>query len=516
MIVTGDVRHGADEVLGGVFWDLGQIGEGGDPKYPEAVLRRLAAKILDGRAHEVLVFRLCHLVRCVSVAGGGGHGWLEFFCAPQAGRAGWAAGWLRARLPAAAAGEAAPVSAAADGVALRYAGRAAPVTVSYGAMPLLAAFMEFLLNTLQYDVVRDGIEPLSRRDLAWRELQDASNALSRAVYAWLREHTRPVQDSRDFEEMARFLMARGEGGDFAAGDIDDAAVLEFWRAASLEEGSGFVTFRKTFRAFLRLAGALREEALRAGVDRPETLDDAGGWLEPADPSSPGLDRMRAPAPAPEPWSGAGDEEDAASPLEELAASEIRILLAEEAKRLALVDAHWRDLPALARSLLRDAAFGHAQGRISQALRTGAGDLGALVREPPAIRYEDEAASLERLLEHFEDLIAAAAFVLLEREGTPDGTVELDFAVAGRGRRALRAIRRKGFDDLRAGAPAAVDSLRDAVPAIIALRDRLSPLCARLRPEGSWQARQEEDERVFRAQFARLYGARGNEDREGGS
>ena len=100
--MTREVTHGADDVLKGVFWDLAQIGEAGEPKYPESILKRLAAKILDGRAHEPLVFRLCHLVRCAELAsarGGERYGWLEFFCAPLAGRADWAAGWMCARLP---------------------------------------------------------------------------------------------------------------------------------------------------------------------------------------------------------------------------------------------------------------------------------------------------------------------------------------------------------------------------------------------------------------------------------
>ena len=516
--MTREAGHGADEVLKGVFLDLGQIGEAGDPKYSEAVLRRLAAKILDGRAHELLVFRLCHLVRCASIASevaGGRYGWLEFFCASRAGRANWAANWLRARLSPIEDGSLAPASAAVDRVMLRYEGRSAPVTISYGAMPLLVAFMEFLLNTLQYDEVRDWVAPLSRRDLSWRELQDTSNALSRAVYGWLRQHTRPVQESRDFEEVARFLSERGARGDFTAGDIDDAAILQFWRAASIRPGSGFVTFRKTFRTFLRFAAALQEEILRAGLERPEALGRGPGMdgHDPADPASPGLDRMRAPSAPLHMWESGEDEDDGPSPLEEVAGSEIKLLLAEEARRLALIDAHWRDLPGLAHSLLRDAVFGHAQGRLSQALRTNAADIEALVRQPPAADFDDEVASLENLLNHLEELIAVAAFVLIGGKGEGATEHELDFGTLNRGRQALRNIRRKGFDGVRAGTPAAVKDLRAAVPGIVVLRDRLSPLCAKLRQGNPWAVRQGEDERVFRAQFSVIYGVAEPEGKE---
>lgn len=508
--MTREVTHGADDVLKGVFWDLAQIGEAGEPKYPESILKRLAAKILDGRAHEPLVFRLCHLVRCAELAsarGGERYGWLEFFCAPRAGRADWAAGWMRARLPSPDEGE--TPAAAADHVALRFEGRAEPIGISYGAMPLLAAFMEFLLNTLGYGAVREGVALLLRPHLTWKELQETANALSRAVYAWLREHTRPVQESRDFDEIVGFLLTRGGGDDFGAGDVDDAAILDFWRAASLEPTSGFLTYRKTFRAFLRFADALRDEALHGGGAETGGLALGDGWYEPPDPASPGIERMRAPSASRVAWGA--DDDEGLSPIEELESVDIKFLLAGEARRLAPLAAHRRAVAALARSLLRDAGFGHAQGRISQALRMKDADVAAVIGEPLEVRYEDEAASYARLLNHLDDLIAAAAYVLLGGENGPGRA--LDFATLSRGRRALKDIRRKGFDNIRSRESGAVEALRAAAPAILTLRERLSTLCARLAAEEAWAARQREDEPVFREQFIRIYGSAGTGDKE---
>ena len=506
--MSGDSHHGADEVLRNVFWDLSQIGDKDGPKYSEAVLRRLAAKILDGRAHELLAFRLCHLVRCASFAAenGGPQGWLEFFCAAGAGRSGWAAGWLRAWLPADRETGGLHVAATSSHAVLRYDGDCPLVTISYGAMPLLAAFMEFLLNTLHYQKVRDTVAPLSKPILNWRELQDTANALSRAVYAWLREHRRPVQESRDFEAIARFLTARGDRGDFSADDIDDAAVLAFWCGVSAEPGSTFRTYRKTLRAFLRFAEAMRDDVLREGIDSPASLDTEGerGMPEIADPSSPGLDAMRTPVPATSVWV-AGDEES--SPLEHIAGAEIKFLLANEVKRLALVDAHAPLLPELAHSVLRDACFGQTQARISQSLRMNRSAAQTLLTNSSGGRYDDEAAAFDKLLIHLEGLMDAAAFVLVGGDGGGDGdnVRTLDFEALGRGRRALKGLRRQGFDELRTGAPEAVEALRRAVPGIIELRDRLAPLCARLSAEAPWAGRQDEDEPVFREQFARIYG-----------
>ncbi len=517
--MTGRILHGADEVLQGALWDLGQIGDENGPKYPDAVLRRLAAKVLEGRAHEPLVFRLCHLARAAAFAAEeGSMGWLEFFCDPGAGRAGWAAGWFHARLPAEGGGssEGPPVTRGAAEVVLRYSSRAEPVTVSFGAMPLLAAFMEFLLNTLPFDSLGGAASSLSRPDLGWRELQDTANALSRSVYAWLREHTRPVQDSRQFDVMARFLAERGEGDDFAIEDIDDAAVLAFWRGASLEPETEFRTFRKTFRTFLRLAEALREDAWREGIDGPEVLGGAmeRAGREPADPSSPGLDRMRAPWSVGDPWEGVAEGEDAPSPLEVLAGSEIKFLLASEVKRLTLVDAHGPFLPPLVRSLLRDTCFGQAQGRISQGLRANPAAVAALTGAPPATGYDEEAESLGALMVHLDDLMLATVAALAAAEDGGETVRRLDFETLGRGRRLLKGLRRRGFDRVRAGEPEALDDLRRTIPAMVALRQRLAPVCARLREGAPWDMLQREDEDVFAEQFARIYGT--TDAREGGA
>ena len=542
-------HHGADDELRGIFRDLSQIGGPDGPKYGASTLHRLAARILEGRAHELLVFRLCHLVRCASLAAGGARreGWLEFFCAPGAGRAGWAAGYLRARLAGGGGtGQDGRVVAADDHVALRYSGREAPISIAYGGIPLLAAFMEFLLNTLQYRALRDVLEPLTKPDLTWRELRETANALSRAVYAWLRGHTSPVQESRDFDAIAGFLAARGregESGDFGEGDVDDEAVLVFWREVSAAPDSEFRTYRKTFRAFLRFAEAMREEVARAAFETPLALgtDRDAGERDPADPGSPGLEHVhgRENVVAGGWYGGAGtgeaaggdvdgedgngggngrgdesgdeaeeDEGRELSALDVLSQSEIKFLLGRETELLRLVDAHPRILPRLARSFVRDRCFGHAQGRISQAFRTDPASVPALVSAPPASTYEGVAGALEKIHAHLDDLVAAASYVLLAGEGEGDGDEgaarTLDFKTLKRGRRALDGLRRRGFDGVREQAPESVEAFRRAVPAIIGLRERLSVFCERLRAQAPWALRQAEDEPVFREQFARIY------------
>ena len=125
---------------------------------------------------------------------------------------------------------------------------------------------------------------------------------------------------------------------------------------------------------------------------------------------------------------------------------------------------------------------------------------------PEVHYDDEVVVLEKLHSHLERLINAAAFVLVGGDcaGEGENVRRLDFKTLAQGRSALMGLRRQGFDELRAGAPEALEVLRRTAPAIIELHDRLGLLCARLRAEAPWAARQEQDDSVFRAQFIRIY------------
>ena len=251
---------------------------------------------------------------------------------------------------------------------------------------------------------------------------------------------------------------------------------------------------------------MRNVALEAGIDSPVSLTANGerGVSDVVDHSSPGLDNMRTSSAMSSEWET--QSEDDTSPLEEVAGAEIKFLLANEAKRLGLVNAHARLLPGLAHSVLRDARFGQAQARISQDLRMKGHVTQALCTNRPEVHYDDEVVALEKLHSHLKRLIDAAAFVLVGGDcvGEGNNVRRLDFETLARGRSALKGLRRQGFEDLRAGAPEALEVLRRTAPAIVELHNRLGPLCARLREEAPWATRQERDDPVFRAQFMQIY------------
>lgn len=498
-----------DDELRGVFWDLQQIGDRDEPKYRGTLLKRLAAKILDGQAYEQIAFRLCQLVHGAVFAGGHNRraqSYLEFFCDPGSGRSSWATGYFRHRLPT--VGDDPRVVAASDRILLRYPDRDARPYVTYASMPMLSAFMDFLLNTIHFQAVREILAPLENPGVSYRDVQDVSNTLSRAIYAYLREHVGEVQETRNFDAISRFMLnanRTNDRDDFEAGDIDDDAVLEFWRVHSLTPKTEFKTYRKSFRAFLKFGEQMRAAELRSGFDRPVSFGadrEAGEW-DPADPSSPGLDMMSDSANVAGDWqTGFDDDEEAGSILERLASSEIKFLLGNEMELLELVEAHSEPLIRLVHSFLRDRSFGHAQGRISAALKKNRRDLSDLVFAAPETGYDDVVGAFEKIQFHMNDLVDAAAFVLLKGDEDDGG---LDFATLTRGRKALNGLKRKGFDAVRNGDPDAVAEFRDAVPDIVALQELIAPLGAKLKARVPWSPRQDEDHTVFSEQFSQIYG-----------
>jgi hypothetical protein len=498
-----------DDELRGVFWDLRQIGDGDDTKYSDRLIHRLAAKILDGQAYEQIAFRLCHLIHSAVFAGNHNRrsqSYLEFFCDPRAGRAGFASGYFRNRLPA--EGDDFHVLAATDRILLRYPDRAAPIYLSFASMPQLAAFMDFLLNTVHFDVVRGIAAPLENPGVSYREVQDAANTLSRAVYAYLREHSSPVQEIRDLDAIGKFLSRRNDRDDFDAGDIDNEAILEFWRQHSIESDTEFKTYHKSFRAFLRFGQIMRGDELRAGFDRPVNLgtDRSAGEWDPADPSSPELHMMSDGEYVAGDWQeGIEEDEQSDSILERLASSEIKFLKGNELKLLEIVESHAHSLIGIVQSLLRDRCFGHAQGRISAALKKPKPDILDLVFAAPETGYDELVEAFGNVQASLNELIAAAAYVLLNKDGDDDAVSGLDFTTLTRGRKALNGLKRKGFDKVRNRNPAAVEEFRNAVPDIIALRELIAPLCNKLNGVAPWSARQDEDQVVFGEQFAQIYG-----------
>jgi hypothetical protein len=502
-----------DDELRGVFWDLRQIGDHDDTKYTDRLLHRLAGRILDGQAHEQIAFRLCHLIHCAVFAGGHNRrtqSYLEFFCDPGAGRAGCARGYFHSRLPE--EGDNVHLLAASDRILIRYPDREAPVYVSYASIPLLSAFMEFLLNTVHFDAVREIVAPLETPGASYRDVQDVANALSRTVYAYLREHSSPIQEIRDFDTIGKFMLKasrRNDRNDFDAGDIDDEAILEFWREHSVDEDSEFKTYRKSFRAFLRFGQMVRGDELRAGFDRPVNLggDRTAGEWDPADPSSPELRMMSDGANVAGDWQAGIEEEDQSdSILERLASSEIKFLKGTELKLLEIIETHAHALIGIAQSLLRDRCFGHAQGRITAALKKPRSDISNLVFAAPETSYDDVVDAFENVQTSLNELIDAAAYVLLNKGGDDDDALsELDFAMLTRGRKALYGLKRKGFDLVRNGDPVAVEEFRNAVPDIIALREFIAPLRKDFNGGVPWSACQEEDQVVFGEQFAQIYG-----------
>jgi len=500
-------RNTVDEELREIFRSLADLGgAGGRPKYRVAVCHQLAYKLVEGRAHAKLVYPLCHLVRAAGLAAGGRRDLgasLAFFCADEAGERYGAASWFQNRLAGTVADEAA---CDAGGVLLRYEDAGGPYRVPYSAIPLLSAFFDFLLLSEDYHRLEPQLAPLFRPGLRLGELQDISKALSRAVYAYLKDHTNPVQEGRNLDAVAAFMLdrmaERRSERDFSDEDLDDSAVLEFWRLRSLEPDSGFVTYRNVYKTFLRLVLRMRDHSQRASMAaaRPVGADYDGREQEIADRASPELEAMRSGQSVAD---VAFEEEwDPVAALAELSAQGPKFFMGSELEILEALQRHIAVCPRLTRSYLRDQVFGDRQAELV-AERKKAGSVSVQsIAAGPREDYGSHIDRIDKLAEHVETLLEAAGYMLVRQRD--EATVQLE--IARRGEAALKKLKRKGFDKLQARDPAALATTREAVDPIVSVQGWLARMLPAFGARDSWEARQAEDFAIFVDQFDRLYGA----------
>lgn len=531
------IEAGRSAALDQVFRTVAETDLGAGPKYGPAVLRDLA-RTVSARAYGRPMFELCHLIR-IAEAADRRHGWPALiFDLPVARPAAF-----RGRLQGALAESpdcAADFEQTADGIEIRYPDRRFRVT--YGRMPFLAALAELLVTALGYRSVdavfrewlSDGFdcEPATRH----------ASALSKALYDYLREHVPGAQAQRSFRSLIRFLEA-SRGSDFTLDDVDDRAVLDYWRSADAGDGR---TFRGAAEQMARLRSALEAGFERRAVDRAAAIggDRAAGEIDP-ELIATALEAHDAPG----------------EPLRALAlppAAAVKFLNRREAEELEAVARFGRQAPWLPMSVLRAATFGPTQARLTQAARRQEPD--AVIDGLACCRdTESYDACFGRwgVLDRHLRRVALAALAILLEAGRAEGLVELmaeapdadlvglrsghadpgsvrvadilgsgalaafaarlaDPAVAGapaaalveESQRQLRGLSRRGFGSGDRDDPEVLDGLASGAPLVRALREALSGLVARARSamgEPGPGPRFAEDVPLFAERFRILYG-----------
>lgn len=511
-------------------------------KYPEKICRELARAVVC-RTYASAVHELCHLV--VAAAGSDPTGRYENLF--------WNTGPARARNFHAwfqrAGGASRHIAVEPAQIVLRYGDK--PFAVTYGRMPFLSALMEFLMTALGYTELDDSFAPLCAAFPDAKGVSDAANELSRKLYAYLQDHLPPVQEQRRHRDFLGFIAERADGG-AAAQAIDDEAVIEYWleHAADdeAEAGTDARTYRGVFKTAVRLLHILRLAADKHGmsVALPIGTEREAGEVDPADVES-----------------AMAEIDEAAEPitmLEETAASGVKFLNKRELDTLRQALHGEAAGRCLTRSVLRNAVFGDAQARLTQALRQGidGATIAQRIADEPDHGYDARIDAFAALAPHLARM-GLIAFHVLAQAGHRDavnaalavrpdldladladaldgGDAEHDDAnvvsfqaeramqrffqsahgadpadaigaLAVEAAKAAKGFARQGFSEDATSDPNVIELFAAALPALTALRRELDKFIGDHAAGIDWAAQMDADTPRFRAQFLRLYGDR---------
>ncbi len=494
----------------------------GDLKFQKAVCHGLARAIVC-RAYANPIYQLCHLVNAADGCGRGNERfeWL-FFAGSRLNARHFRAtfadavqtrGWRRPGF-----------SLSDNGVAIAYADGV--FNVPFTRMPLLAAMFEFLVSAVPYAVVDDTFADMFADASSQEAIGRAANALQRQLYGFLSEHLSSAQEQDKFAALIEFLEDRGDG---ASIEVDDDAVLAFWRWASAlaEAGSGdFRTYRTVFEGFIDLMRSLDHAETRFAV---ENADPIGVDAETGEIDVAALEPLIA---------DSGEWRSPLDLLEAEPANRIKLLNLAELGYVALLCECGPLSARLPVSLLRCECFGAAQARITQGLRRKLADdrFDELIDCDGAETYDERKQGYGALTAHIDRVLKAAAYVTMRDravasadnvvalgDGMPEAAMgeamdgelavsehEFDAALED-ARRAFARISRRGFEDDALDDPEIVEGFALGAGGLMAIDELIASFVARLdaldRDTLDLAGQFAADREIFREQFAVLYGDR---------
>lgn len=407
--------------------------------------------------------------------------------------------------------------------------------ISFGRMPVLAAFVEFLITIFGYQRVDEITAPIRSRAPSMRVVSDVANALQRELYAYLKENLPPAHRQKRERHFLQFVDQQA-GNRTGADAISDDVVLAYWQAFADDKSHDNKTYRSVYEMAVRMVIALDTASERIQGNNAASIgtDREAGEFDPEDvevvmavydPDDTPLSRV---------------VEHSADAVKFITATEVELL-----STLPMRPAVERRVPI---SIVRNAVQGAHQLKISAALRriSSVNQSALLIREGS---YPDCLRKFQELSDVFERILAAALWVLFsarhpsaisvaltlapdinwgalattvesENESTdavsmdihrsmtqffetvPDARGEELQALMAECRQAYRSINRKGFtnpDD-----PATVVAISDGVDDLTALTAAIRRYTEREVGNIDWDDIEREDTPVFRQMFDRLY------------
>jgi hypothetical protein len=468
----------------------------GELMFPYSVSRDLA-KAVACRNYAMLILQLCHLVNIADA--NGEDGWeVLFFSGKRASSSAFRGlvakrlerrGWRRAGF-----------EVTTEGIVISYEdGR---FNVPFARMPVLAALMYFLLETVGYKAADDAFSQMLKKATRQQAVSKAANQISRQLYEYLGDHLRAAQEQGKFEQIVSYLSEVNGGGE---AEISDAVILSFWCVQTeANEDNDFKQYRSALRAFVAFVKAIEGGKSKGAVARPASIgqDRNAGEISPdiltADMELEG--EWQSPLPL----------------LESEPASRIRFLNNREQKDVSLL-MDWGPLAmAWPLSLLRYETFGFTQSRLTQAARSGT--VGAEIDKIASCTdTENFIRRVERIGElgaHASETLKASAWILHqaahdEADSEDDTVIDAHMLAA---RRAFKKLNRRGFDEVVQSNSDLIVGHRTGMEVMLSVRDRLAAwheMASEIDAsppglEGQFEA----DTECFKDGFHRLYGESG--------
>lgn len=512
--------------------------QSGKPRYLPPVAKDVRRWLL-WREYSKPLLLLCHFIRAASNLPGGYFRlcWRDRLCRSSLLQSHFALG-LHSSVRAEST---LTCRAGPDGVVLPYPD-APDFILAYGAMPRLVALLDVLTGLLPFERLQAAFGPLAQPALTRREVVEQSDALSRDLYAVLKDQLPAQQLLRRFHRMVRFLRNRG-GGDFQLDDIDDRAILDFWSNDITGSDGHLITFVKVFDDFARLRQVLGQAETLLAIQQAASIggDRKAGEFDAEGNGSTGYSHQGSNRPAAlQLASCIVSEEISLDMLTQPPLDRVKFFKNTEHDLLSGILRYGPTGNALCVSVMRYHVFGATQAKLTNAQRSRATPeaLRDIALQRPVPDYSGWVDHVAATIDGGRRTLAAVAHILVQDglvSAEPGADGRLLFTMAQQGnfgagasiingsgdellkaaRQAARKVDRTGLrvgdarhedvqEAYRLGAPLVAQVVQQ-------IEDFLVQLSARQRQMGGCTVCESVDHATFTAAFARIYGFEGKTD-----
>ncbi|MTI08729.1 hypothetical protein [Curvivirga aplysinae] len=369
--------------------------------------------------------------------------------------------------------------------------------VKTGRMPYLAALFDFMVNAIGFVEIQDDLAMLSKSDLTHRELSDISNGLFSKCYAFLSDHLPSSQGQKKMRHILTFLNGYlGEGFDLA--EINDETIMAFWEDQDLSRGSDasdFIRFTTVFDDFTRYAQAIRETLSKRDVSDAKVFG--------TEAHEANLDRIGG-----EGLSVAEEGNTILELLQEEPLDQVKFIGKKDLDHLADILDRTEEISRWALSYLRSLTFGQGQARISQGLRNklNADRFQALCEDSSKTNYEDQLTIGQKLSDGLRNTQLASLYVVnnIGAKENSDKTIELDFELLGKARKAFHNINRQGFQDSVLDDPTMADLFEQGADCLDLINRKYDRVLKAIQQVDA-SVCYDEDKPRFATRFYRIYG-----------